>query len=298
MDKEFELHFKELVKYTENKLKTCVEEKDNLQGEIYKAMNYSLLAGGKRLRPVLTLAAAELLGADKEEVLPFACGLEMIHTYSLIHDDLPAMDNDDLRRGRPTCHKAFNEATALLAGDALLNRAFEVMSKAASEMKDAAKGARMMLCVADASGADGMIGGQVVDLACEGENITEETLRYMYARKTGALLKAPFMIAIEAAGKNNTDEAERLLRYSEITGLAFQIKDDILDVVGDAALLGKEPGRDAADGKTTFASLYGVEKCDEILKDMTDEVVKIADSFGEKGKFLRETAKYLLERNL
>lgn len=297
MTEKFEKHFKELVKKVEQYLSASIKEEHNAQGEIYKAMNYSLLAGGKRLRPVLALATAELLGADCDEVMPFACALEMIHTHSLIHDDLPALDNDDLRRGRPTCHKAFGEAVALLAGDALLNKAFEVMAEAAAKMNDPAKGARIMQKVGNASGTEGMMGGQVADLRCEGKDITEDQLRYMYAKKTGALLKAPFLIAIEAAGKTGTDEERKLLEYSETIGLAFQIKDDVLDVVGDAKLLGKEPGRDAADGKTTFASLYGVAKCEKILEEMTVKATSIAKTFGEKGEFLREMAEYLLERN-
>ena len=266
---------------------------------IYEAMRYSLLAGGKRIRPVLTLSYAELLNVPAETVLPFACALEMIHTYSLIHDDLPAMDDDDLRRGRPTCHKQFNEALAILAGDALLNKAFEVMSEAchsaALEMKTAA--VKMMMHVAACSGSEGMIGGQVVDLESEGQTIDEETVRYMYTLKTGALLTAPALIAINAAEAEGTPEAEHILSYTKATGLAFQIKDDILDIEGDTSVLGKAVGRDEKEDKRSMAAVKGIAYCKKLLDELTLQAVSDAEFFREKGIFLKEMAEYLLKRN-
>jgi len=301
---------------TEDALRKYVGVKNNPQKTIYEAMEYSLLCGGKRIRPVLCLAAADVLGVDREVVKPFACALEMIHTYSLIHDDLPAMDNDDLRRGRPTCHKQFDEATAILAGDALLNKAFELMSGAALKMDNPLYGLRIISDVSYLSGTEGMIGGQVTDLESEGKIVSEEILKHTYSCKTGALLKAPVYIAAEAGGfrvSSNTatgdfyekypfaeafdEKVQKLIRYCEIIGTAFQIKDDILDVEGDTALLGKPVGSDAQEDKSTYVTLYGIAKCKEILSEMTEEAKAIADAFGEKGEFLREMAIYLLERN-
>ena len=290
--------------------------KDNPQKLIYDAMRYSLLCGGKRIRPVLCLAAADVLGVDREDVKPFACALEMIHTYSLIHDDLPAMDNDDLRRGRPTCHKQFDEATAILAGDALLNKAFELMSGAALKLENPLYGLRIISDISYLSGTEGMIGGQVTDLASEGQVVSEEILKHTYSCKTGALIKAPVYIAAEAGGfriaANAKDgefyetypvadafdeKVQKLLRYCELIGTAFQIKDDILDVEGDTALLGKPVGSDAQEDKSTYVTLYGLERCKQILKEMTEEAKAIMETFDTKGEFLREMAVYLLERN-
>ncbi len=269
---------------------------DNPQKNIYLAMRYSLLAGGKRIRPVLALAAADVLGAERDLVRPFACGLEMIHTYSLIHDDLPAMDDDDLRRGRPTCHKRFGEAMAILAGDALLNKAFEVMSEAVVQMEDPRKGAKMLAAVACQSGTEGMIGGQVVDLESEGKSISRELLEHMYRCKTGALLKAPVLVAIEAKGCAGSLEAGWLLRYAEVIGLAFQVKDDLLDREGSAEVLGKAIGSDEKEHKTTFVSLLGIPGCKTLLEELTEEAIALADRFGERGRFLRELAQFLLVR--
>ncbi len=293
----------------ERYLDKIVPEVENPQSTIYKAMRYSLLAGGKRIRPVLALSMGELLGAPKEVVLPFACALEMIHTYSLIHDDLPAMDNDDLRRGRPTCHVQYGEAMAILAGDALLNKAFEVMSAEGLRLAEQGKlksenVVRIIAELSKLSGSEGMIGGQVVDLESEGKSVGEEILRHTYACKTGALLKSPVYIAAECArgtagrDADSIDNAEKaLLRYAELIGLAFQIKDDILDVEGDSALLGKETGSDDKENKTTMVTIFGIEKCKKMLAEMTDEAVEIAGSFGDKGAFLKWLALFLLERN-
>lgn len=289
-------------------LDRLVPIRENPQRSIYEAMRYSLLAGGKRIRPVLALAMGDILGADEDRILPFACALEMIHTYSLIHDDLPAMYNDDLRRGKPTCHRKFNEATAILAGDALLNKAFEVMSDYALRM-NGITGLRIIAELSKLSGTEGMIGGQVTDLESEGKTVSEELLRHTYSCKTGALLKAPAHIAIEIArdrarsgqGEGETEEytevEKKLIRYSELIGLAFQVKDDILDIEGLTEVLGKPVGSDEKENKTTLVTLLGIERCKLMLEEMTGEAVKIAESFGEKGGFLRYLAVVLLKRN-
>ncbi len=297
--------FKAWIDTVERELERLVPINENPQKSIYSAMRYSLLSGGKRIRPVLTLAIGEVLGVSDSAILPFACALEMIHTYSLIHDDLPSMDNDELRRGRPTCHIQFGEAEAILAGDALLNKAFETMSGEAVRLAEsgilsAHSCLKIMSLVSSLSGTEGMIGGQVVDLESEGKQVSEDVLRHTYACKTGALLKAPAYIAIEAGnlhGRPYNEKENLLLRYTEIIGLAFQVKDDILDVEGDTSLIGKPTGSDEKENKTTMVTLFGIEKCKQMLNDMTEEAVKIAECFGEKGYFLRWLALFLLKRD-
>lgn len=289
----------QMANLVNKELEQLVPVKENLQRNIYEAMRYSLLAGGKRIRPVLTLAYAEILNVPGKMVMPFACALEMIHTYSLIHDDLPAMDNDDMRRGRPTCHKQFNEALAILAGDALLNRAFEVMSEACDALpqEEKARGIKMMLHVAQSAGTEGMIGGQVVDLQSEGREVDETTVRYTYRCKTGALLTAPALVAISAAGAAESQVADRLLSYTKAIGLAFQIRDDILDIEGDSSVLGKATGRDEKEEKRSLAAVKGVPYCKTLLEELTAQAVSDAAYFGEKGIFLKEMAEYLRNRD-
>lgn len=274
-----------------------VTAKDTPEGTIYKAMKYSLSAGGKRLRPVLALAVCELLDGDEADILPYGCAIEMIHTYSLIHDDLPAMDNDDFRRGKPTNHKVFGEAMAILAGDALLNYAFEIMLRHGLTRQDKpAERLRAMEIIARASGAGGMIGGQVVDLESEGRRISAQTLEYMHRCKTGALIKAPVMAAAALCGANGEKEA-CLEEYAENLGLAFQIKDDIMDVEGSLEDMGKAAGSDEANGKSTFVALYGIEKSKEMLKRTVDKAIGSLGVFGAKAFFLEELAYYIISRN-
>lgn len=277
-------------------LDKLINEKNTPEKTIYSAMKYSLDAGGKRLRPVLALAVCELFDGAADEVLPFACAIEMIHTYSLIHDDLPAMDNDDYRRGRPTNHKVYGEATAILAGDALLNYAFETMLSATikNSVNIEAK-VKAMHIVASASGASGMIGGQVVDLESEGTQIPAELLEYMHRCKTGALIKAPVMSAAVICGADEKQLAQ-LEQYSQKIGLAFQIKDDILDVIGNDELLGKKTGSDAINNKSTYVTVYGLDHSRRMLEDITGQAVDSLKDFGEKAWFLKSLAQYLLER--
>ena len=277
-------------------LEECINENDLIEKSIYSAMRYSLLAGGKRLRPVLFLAVCDMLGGDLEEVLPFACAIEMIHTYSLIHDDLPAMDNDDYRRGKPTNHKVYGEAIAILAGDGLLNMAYELMlDSTSSNLNNIENKVKAMAYIAKSSGVRGMIGGQVVDIESENTEVSIETLEYMHRNKTGALIKAPIISAAIICNASEKD-IQCLESYAEGIGLAFQIKDDILDVEGNIEKLGKKVGSDALNKKTTYVSLYGLEKSKQMLMQITEEAVKSLDNFGSKAAFLKELAEYLVAR--
>lgn len=270
-----------------------IEEKEAPQGTIYKAMNYSVKAGGKRIRPVIMLAATELVGGNSENVMPFACALEMIHTYSLIHDDLPCMDNDDLRRGKPTNHKVFGEAIAVLSGDALLNKAFEIMLKNSQLTPNMTIAA--MSEMATASGTEGMIGGQVIDIESEDKQIDAVTLMTLHLNKTGALIMAAAKIGALLGGGSREDLL-LMEDFSRYLGIAFQIKDDILDVEGDEASLGKKTGVDADNQKSTFVSIYGLEQAKTILEDYTKKAIDTLVSYGDKANFLVELSKFLLSR--
>ncbi|HMB02922.1 MAG TPA: farnesyl diphosphate synthase [Isosphaeraceae bacterium] len=258
------------------------------------AMRYSVLGGGKRLRPVLCLMAAEACGADSAHAMPAACALEMVHTYSLIHDDLPAMDDDDLRRGRPTCHKAFDEATAVLAGDALLTLAFEVVAAHVHPAEAAVGCARAL---AEAAGPAGMVGGQMADLQAEGRTRgTLDALEAIHRRKTGALLRAALRMGAIAAG---ADEASRqaLDAYGHAVGLAFQIIDDLLDVQGDEAKLGKRARKDSGLGKWTYPGFLGIQGSRVRAGQLADEAVEALAPLGVHGARLRALARDLLERD-
>jgi geranylgeranyl diphosphate synthase type II len=261
-----------------------------------EAMRYSTLAGGKRLRPVLCLLAAEACGgpAARAAALPAACALEMVHTYSLIHDDLPAMDDDDLRRGRPTCHKAFDEATAVLAGDGLLTLAFEVVAR---HVRPAPAAAGCALALAEAAGAAGMVGGQMADLQAEGRadaNLPE--LEAIHRRKTGALLRAALRMGAVAAGADPAT-CEALDVYGRAVGLAFQIVDDLLDVEGDEAKLGKRVNKDSGQGKWTYPGLLGTEGSRARARQLAAEAVAALAPLGDRGAVLKALALDLLERD-
>ncbi|MCI9425698.1 MAG: polyprenyl synthetase family protein [Flavonifractor sp.] len=247
------------------------------RGDLYDAMEYSLLAGGKRIRPVLTLECCRMCGGEPETALPLAGAVEMIHTYSLIHDDLPCMDDDDLRRGRPTNHKVYGEATAVLAGDALLTAAFEVILDAGSLPPERLLTAAAVL--ARAAGGWGMVGGQVLDMAGEGHALSLSEVEELQRMKTGALITAAAEMGCVAAGGAQEQRAA-VRRYAEKLGLAFQIQDDILDVVGNAAALGKSVGSDARSEKTTFVTLKGVETCRKLVRRLTEEAKEALAVFG------------------
>ncbi len=248
---------------------------------LYDAMEYSLLAGGKRVRPVLTLEVCRMCGGDPDQALPFACAVEMIHTYSLIHDDLPCMDDDDLRRGRPTNHKVFGEAMAVLAGDGLLTAAFETALEG-GEGLPAERVAAACACLARAAGARGMVGGQALDMAAEGRSLSQQELERLQALKTGALISAAAEMGCIAAGGDEMKRAA-VRRYAQKLGLAFQIRDDMLDVVGDEQTLGKSIGSDSANEKTTFYTLKGLDACRELVETLTREAEEALSIFEERG---------------
>ena len=258
---------------------------------VYEAARYSLLDGGKRVRPLLLLEFASLFGASQEKAIPFACALECIHTYSLIHDDMPCMDNDDLRRNRPTNHKVYGEAMALLAGDALLNRAYEIMLGSIRNKHEALAAAY----IADCAGMRGMIGGQCVDLVNEGKALNKTTLHIMHAKKTGALIRA----ACVGGAMLGTEDEQTLTiveEYAKELGLAFQIIDDILDVEGDVKQLGKNIGADAQQGKNTFVSTYGLEKAKEMAAVHTQNALELLSKL-PYSEFLLYITQFLLKRN-
>lgn len=265
-------------------------------GVLKDAMDYSLMAGGKRLRPALCLMAAEMFG-EPDKAMDVACAIEMIHTYSLIHDDLPAMDNDDLRRGRPTNHKVFGEAYAILAGDALLNSAFEVMLKAALDSNEHSLNYLYALnIIAEASGSKGMIAGQIADIEFEGTEQGKDVLEYIHDRKTAAMITASVTSGAALMGASKT-EIDALKKYGQCIGLVFQIIDDILDETGDKDKLGKTPGKDKDADKQTFLRLYGMEESKRIAKQKTDEAIEALSCFGERAESLKELAIYLLKRD-
>lgn len=291
---DFNKYLKEQADFFHNALSEFVPEKDNPQAVIYDAMRYSLLAGGKRLRPVLMSECCIMCGGERESVVPFAAAMEMIHTYSLIHDDLPAMDDDDLRRGMPTNHIKFGEANAILAGDALLNKAFETMS--AVENIPAKTVLRVINIIADSSGTEGMIGGQIVDIASEKKAITLDELKYIHSLKTGAIIRSSCKAGAVLAG---ADE-EKIAACDEFAvnlGIAFQIQDDILDVEGDEAKLGKNIGSDSDNGKNTYVSICGISQARSLMQEYSEKAIKALDLFGEKAEFLRWLVKYLVYRN-
>jgi geranylgeranyl diphosphate synthase type II len=261
--------------------------------ELREAMRYSLLAPGKRLRPLLTLMAAEACGGEIEAALPAACAVEMIHSYSLIHDDLPAMDDDDLRRGRPTCHKAHGEARAILAGDALLTLAFQVL---AQDVRPAEVAARCCGVLAVAAGAVGMVGGQADDLQAESLPATLETLEAIHRRKTGAMILAALRLGAFIAGASES-RLTALGIYGKNLGMAFQITDDLLDAAGDEQVVGKRVGKDLDRGKLTFPGLLGVEESRRRAEQLIDGACDALTGFGSRAEHLEALARYVLERN-
>jgi len=266
---------------------------DEPSRHLYEAMRYAVLGGGKRLRPVLVLLAAEACGVSDEAAIPAACAVEMVHTYSLIHDDLPAMDDDDLRRGQPACHRQFDEATAILAGDALLTEAFGVLAR---EVAGGERARRLAAELAAAAGAVGMVGGQMADLAAERTGRRDEhLLDVIHRRKTAALIAASVVMGAIAAGAS--EHLERSLRAcGEHLGLAFQMADDILDASATTEALGKTAGKDAAAGKLTFVTLYGVEAARRRARAEADRAVDALSPFGHEADPLRDLARFVVQR--
>lgn len=292
MNSDFKSRLKSYAETVETALDEFLPEKENYQQTIYKAMRYSLLGGGKRLRGVLTLAVCMMCGGNADDAMPFAAAVEMVHAYSLIHDDLPAMDNDDLRRGKPTSHKVFGEAMAILAGDGLLGLAFETVIKNAP---NDARTLRALEVLAENAGPGGMLGGQVVDIESENTVISEEKLRYLHEHKTGALIKAACLMgAIIGGGDDET--LNRIEKYAEKIGLAFQITDDILDVCGNTEIIGKQVGSDEKGGKSTFVTLFGLCGAKTEAQNLIREAKALVSDENEYGDFLRNLADYILDR--
>jgi geranylgeranyl diphosphate synthase type II len=263
---------------------------------LHSAMRYALLGPGKRVRPLLMYATAETIGLAAEKVDTAAAAVEMIHGYSLIHDDLPAMDDDDLRRGRPTCHKQFDEALAILAGDALQAYAFEILGKD-QQIGSAAAQVKMIVRLGEASGSLGMAGGQAIDLAAQGQKLDESQLREMHGKKTGALIWAAVMLAADAASNLPTSQLEALEQYARDIGLAFQVQDDVLDVVSDTVTLGKQQGADAALDKPTYVSVMGLEAAQQLASDLRDSAISALSVFGESAQPLRHMADMIVSRS-
>ncbi|MEW6714934.1 MAG: polyprenyl synthetase family protein [Nitrospirota bacterium] len=269
-----------------------IKKQKECPARLHEAMTYSLMAGGKRIRPIFCIAAYEAVGGRSDEIVPVAGSLELIHTYSLIHDDLPAMDDDDLRRNKPTNHKVFGEATAILAGDALLTDAFSIIAgvNAPPEMLIS-----VIKELTHACGPEGMVGGQLVDIMLEGKRAGKRNLSYIHKHKTGTFIRGAMRIGAIMANASS-GRLNALTKYGEKAGLAFQVIDDILDITGTPEETGKTTGSDIAKSKNTYPSLYGLKKSKEIAKELIKESLLAIKNFDEKAEPLREIAKYMLER--
>src|SRR5579871_374274 len=292
-------YLKERAAVIEAALAQCVEESSGPASQLFDAMRYSLMAGGKRLRPVLATAACEAVGGEIEAAMGLACAIEMIHTYSLIHDDLPCMDDDDLRRGRPTNHKVYGEAVATLAGDALLTDAFGVL--AASAAGPAAPPVAAVLAtvaeLAQAAGSDGMVAGQVIDLMGEGSSLTIEQLEHLHRRKTGALFVAAVRGGARLGGASEAELAA-LGEYARNLGLAFQVIDDILDVEASTEQMGKRTGKDLGRGKNTYPGLLGLDRSWELARELEGRAQRALSVFDHRAEPLRALARFAVERRL
>lgn len=286
------IHYKNVV---DGKLEEYMTFGTKKQDRLFEAMRYSLIAGGKRIRPILAMEFARICGGNEEAALPAACAVEMIHTFSLIHDDLPCMDNDDMRRGKKSCHKQFDEATALLAGDALVMYPFEVLADSVKYGVSSENTLKMVKLLAEYAGHMGMTGGQQIDTQFENERIGENNLMEMYRLKTSRLLQAASCMGCLCAGAGD-DRLQKAFEYGDRVGLAFQIIDDILDVCGDPEKLGKPIGSDRENNKETYVSLFGADKASETAKKLTDEALWILDGFSDS-EFLKELTLELLSRN-
>ena len=275
-------------------LQKALPEKQTYPSALFEAMRYSICAGGKRLRPVLLLCACEMIGKKKEKAIPFACAIEMIHTYSLIHDDLPAMDNDDYRRGKLTSHKKFGEDMAILAGDALLHHAFETMTQAC--VKDCSVATiKAMHAIAHGAGVYGMLSGQVVDVLSQGNAIDEKTMYFIHKNKTAAMLQAALKAGVLLGGATE-QQAKIMEEAGEKIGVAFQIADDILDVTSTLEVLGKPVHSDEKNEKNTYVTMYGVEASQKMVEAFSQEAVCLLKTFGKEADFLIELTRYLITR--
>ena len=294
------MNFKERLyqyqQYVNTNLEANLRKNDCLEKQLNASMEYSLMAGGKRLRPILVIATYEIFKKDIEKCLPYAIAIEMVHNFSLIHDDLPAIDNDDFRHGKLSNHKKFNESTAILAGDGLLNNAYMVISEDLKKSNTDNLEKRIKVFTEFAQAVDRMIAGEYVDTEYEGKQISGKELEYIHINKTGALLRLCVRMGAILAEAPQKD-IERLTRYAEKIGLAFQIKDDILSEEGDEKVLGKPVGNDKEMGKCTYVSEYGLDKAKEILEKTTKDALSEIEKYGEKAEFLKELAIYIKNRN-
>lgn len=294
------MEFKEeLTKYIQiinEQLEKQLRRQECLEKTLNNSMEYSLMAGGKRIRPTLVLATYSLFKSDIQKCIPYAVAIEMVHNFSLIHDDLPGIDNDDLRHGKPTNHKKFNEATAILAGDGLLNQAYMVISEDLEKSETEELKNKLKVFKEFSFAVDRMIAGEYVDTEYEGKQITHNELEYIHKNKTGALLKLCVRMGAILANASEED-LEKLTRYAEKIGLAFQIKDDILSEEGTEEIIGKPVGNDKELEKCTYISEYGLEGAKEILEKITNEAIEELESYGDKAEFLKELALYIQNRN-
>ncbi len=277
-------------------LNTTLLSQELVPERLHEAIHYVVLNGGKRIRPILVFAAAEALGANMQQALAPAMAVELIHAYSLVHDDLPAMDDDDLRRGKPTCHVAYDEATAILTGDALLTYAFEVLAAEEIPLIDDKTRLTMIKLLATASGSQGMVGGQAIDLYAVGKNLSLEALKTMHSLKTGALIKASTLLGAYSAGNVTPTQINALAEYSTCIGLAFQIQDDILDIEGDTVVIGKSQGSDEAKNKPTYPALLGMDGAKQAAQDMHNKAIEALRIFDEKADTLRQISEYIVSR--
>lgn len=294
---EFKENLKKYQDIVNSELEKYIRKQECPEQVLNQSMEYSLMAGGKRLRPILVIATYELFKQDYEKCMAYAMAIEMVHNFSLIHDDLPGIDNDDFRHGKLTNHKKFNEATAILAGDSLLNNAYTIMINDIINCKDEETKKRKLTAMKEISiGVDRMIAGEYVDTEYEGKEISNKYLEYMHQNKTGALIKSSVRVGAIIAGASEKDINE-LSVYAEKIGLAFQIRDDILSEIGDEKILGKPVGNDKERGKCTYVSKYGLKEAEKMLENITKEAINIIDNYKTEDEFLKELALYIANRN-
>ncbi|MGR9043882.1 MAG: (2E,6E)-farnesyl diphosphate synthase [Gammaproteobacteria bacterium] len=292
---------KEYLSFCQNRVERALESRlpseNLLPKKLHQAMRYSVLDGGKRMRPLLTYCTGKVLGLAPEQLDAPACAVEFIHVYSLIHDDLPAMDDDDLRRGKPTCHVAFDEATAILAGDALQALAFKILAEDPTLLVDAETRLNMITTLAKASGSLGMVGGQAIDLESVGNQLTLPELENMHIHKTGALIRASVNLATLAKPAIDPETADRLDHYAKCIGLSFQVKDDILDEESDTATLGKTQGKDKDNDKPTYPALLGLAGARQKAQELHEQALESLNGFGHEADLLRDLSLYIIQRD-
>ena len=293
---DFKVQLKKYQEQVNNELEKYSGKKDVPEKILNNSMEYSLMAGGKRLRPILVIATYEIFGKNINKCIPYAVAIEMVHNFSLIHDDLPGIDNDDFRHGKPTNHKKFNEATAILAGDGLLNQAYIVISEDLIKSESEELKNKLKVFNEFSTAVDRMIAGEYIDTKYEGKQITDEYLEYIHKNKTGALLKLCVRMGAILANANEKD-LEKLTKYAEKIGLAFQIKDDILSEEGNEEILGKPVGNDKELEKCTYVSKYGLQGAKKILEEITKDAIEELKEYGDRAEFLRELALYIKDRN-